>query len=213
MTTMTTYTFECECCFEDVDAWKEVECTGKVPHRLCADCVCKQMEVDVSNGKVEMHCMMGRACGGVYPSKTRERVLEDGSRRRAEREECRREVEAAGLEGFWRCPFCDFGAIFEPVEGDGEFWCRNEECLRTSCRRCGREGHGGADCDEVVAVEVPAGMVRCPKCRRVCVRESGCNFLQCSCLTFFCALCGEEASYSHFGLGAECALFGAGWSA
>jgi len=209
---MATFTFECQCCFEDVDASEEVECTGRVPHSFCVACVRTQVELDVTNGKSETPCVMTRACDGVYSRSTRYRVLSEVSRRRADREEVTKEVEAAGLEGFWRCPFCDFGAVCELIEGEREFWCRNEQCLRTSCRCCRREAHPGVDCDDTTeVVELPVGTVVCPSCGRMVCRDGGCNMIHCVCGTNVCAMCGEgipyRISYSHFGWEPKCLLY------
>lgn len=140
--------FECQCCFEEVDFEEKAECDGMVRHPFCVACVCKQIVMDVTRGESETHCIMARACEGVFSRKTRDRVLNEADRRRAEREEIEQAIYAAGLEGFWKCPFCDFGAVCEEVEGgETEFWCRNESCQRTSCRCCGKEEHPGVDCD------------------------------------------------------------------
>lgn len=204
-------TFECQCCFSDVEAAEEVRCTERVAHSFCVGCAMKQMESDARNGKAETGCLMGRACEGVLSDRTRDAVISEVGRRRAEREEVERAVYAAGLEGFWKCPFCDFGAICEEVEGETEFWCRNEWCQRTSCRGCQLEAHPGVMCDgtaAVKAVESSGATVGCPACGRWLSRsvhaEEGRNVVYCPCRIYMpvCLTCGRdlrEEHLEHFG--------------
>ena len=167
-------TFEYRCCLEDVDVEEEVRCTGRVAHSFCMECATKQVELDARKGNSETGCLMGRACEGVVSDMTRDRVVSEVGRRRAEREEVERAVYAAGWEGFWKCPFCEFGAICEEVLG---------ECQRTSCRRCQLEAHPGVMCDG--AAEVSGATIGCPACGgRLSVRthgEEGRNVVYCPC--------------------------------
>ena len=197
-------TFECRCCLEAVDVEEEVRCTERVAHSFCVGCAMKQMELDTLDGKPETGCLMGRACEGVFSHVTRDRVVVEVGRRRAEREEVERAVYAAGLEGFWKCPFCDFGAICEDVEGETVFWCRNEWCQRTSCRQCQREAHPGVLCDGATEAEAVSGVTtRCPACGRALSRavhgEEGRNVVYCPCQIYMpvCMACGRDLREQH----------------
>lgn len=199
-------TFECRCCFGDVDVAEEVKCTERVAHSFCVDCVWKQIELDARKGKSETSCLTGRMCEGIFSHKSRHGVLTEVDRRRVEREDLERSIYAAGLEGFWNCPFCDFGAICEEIEGETEFWCRNPDCQQTSCKKCQREAHPGRLCDggvETEATKPSGGMIRCPACGRPLSRsihgEEGRNVVYCPCQIYMpvCMWCGADLREEH----------------
>ncbi len=204
---------ECQCCYEEREASEMVKCNGVGLHIFCIPCARRQVELDATNGRAETHCILTRACEGMFSHATRDRVLTEVDKRYVEREEFEREIYAAGLEGFWRCPFCDFGAVCEEVEGETTFWCRNEPCQRTSCRLCQREAHGGALCSgtgtgAAKGVWLGQARVRCPGCGRQLCREAGpnagYNLKYCSCRTYMpvCLICGGDLKAEgtlHFG--------------
>ena len=208
------------CCYNEVLVVDSVPCSpgsggGRhVEHRFCMDCVRKQIELDVTRGLGQTRCISLGNCGGVFSSRMADRVLTEGMRRLGERERIERSVREAGLEGFWGCPFCDFGALCEEVENETSFWCRNGDCQRVSCRRCRREMHWGSTCSREgrgdvegdVEVELPGGVVRCPRCFRLVGKEEddgGCNMVRCTCegRPTLCVLCGKDISrdnHRHF---------------
>lgn len=199
---------ECQCCFEELENEPVVECTGPRPHVFCMTCAKKQLELDVTRGRSTTGCLMDRACPGLLSSRTRDLVLSEGSRRAAERLESLDQIHRAGLEGYWQCPFCDFGALCEEVEGETTFWCRNPSCQRESCRSCQGEAHHGRPCASGAEERLPSGVCRCPACGRMLEREaedgpgSGCNQLRCVCgRATVCVVCGVDttlAGYGHF---------------
>ena len=191
---------ECLCCYEDLRVGDAVSCSpggggGRhIPHWFCVVCVRKQIEMDVTRGLVETRCISLGNCEGVFSARTKDHVLTEVMRRLLEREQLERSVREAGLQGFWRCPFCDFGALCEEVEGETTFWCRNPDCQRTSCRRCGGEMHWNSPCAGEARLELPRGVVRCPCCSRLVGKDSGCNMVRCTCRVgpTLCVLCGKN---------------------
>lgn len=78
-------------------------------------------------------------------------------------------------------------------------------CKRQFCAACCHPSHPGASCDaaekerldpDLQALISAQNWKRCPACRQLCERESGCNFMtcpsdQCKGNTHFCYLCEE----------------------
>ena len=168
------------------------------------------MEVDIGKGEAETACILSPHCIGEFSYLTKDRVLREATKRAMERQHVDREVELAGMVGFRRRPFCEFGAIYD--EGLSDLACMNEQCMRRSCLACQQESHPGRLClhigkeqgeEEMV---LPEGTVRCLQCDRLVCRESGCNLLVCPCeggmeSTTLCAVCGkdiEEERHAHF---------------
>ncbi|CAJ1430399.1 unnamed protein product [Effrenium voratum] len=90
----------------------------------------------------------------------------------------------------------------ELVEARADVNC--PQCRQSFCAGCCQASHLGS-CEEAELRRLDPEMrklmeqeswVRCPACRHLCERESGCNFMtcpseQCKGATFFCYLCGE----------------------
>lgn len=189
--------YECQCCFEQVEGRAELWCSGPVRHRFCAGCVCKQRSGH-SGGRTP--CIMERACLGILSAAVEEVAARELARSIAERAEAERQVHDAGLEGYWRCPFCQAGVLWEGAEAEAEaeteFQCGNELCRRRSCWKCQRSSHPGCGCGPLVAV-------LCVGCGRGLGRErEGHNMVECSCMGVkMCLVCGQDVTasgYRHF---------------
>ena len=134
------------------------------------------------------------------------------------------EVNAAGIDKLVSCPFCPYQAIMEDSE-DKLFVCMNSECLKESCRKCGKISHVPLRCDELPEVEgarkkieeeLSMAMLRqCWQCKKMFYKESGCNRMTCTCGAQMCYLCKlPVTNYDHFygqggepGPGKQCPLF------
>ncbi len=184
---------ECQCCYEDLEGSAELWCSGIVRHRFCAACVCKQRSGHSGGGTP---CIMERACLGILTAAVEEAAVRELARRIAEREEAERQVYDAGLEGYWRCPFCQVGALWERAEVETEFRCGNEQCRRRSCRNCQLPSHPGRGCG-------PPAAVLCVGCGRDlrCERKRS-NMAECCCMGVkMCLVCGQDVTasgYRHF---------------
>ncbi|CAD8091125.1 unnamed protein product [Paramecium sonneborni] len=83
-------------------------------------------------------------------------------------------------------------------------------CKIKFCRKCSLEYHldKGIDCEkqkellrDVFYLEMKKNFnyCRCPKCKNMCEKISGCNFMYCRCKSNFCFLCDVELTEaSHF---------------
>lgn len=104
------------------------------------------------------------------------------------------------------CPSPGCSRLLVPTElvtARGEVTC--PVCVRAFCAGCGQPAHAGASCEaaelermdpELRRLIARENLKRCPVCRHLCERESGCNFMtcpseQCQGKTNFCYLCEE----------------------
>jgi hypothetical protein len=186
---------ECTCCFDD-EVLPQDMIVCEVGHEYCQQCVERHATEVVGqgvsppspplfsvtaalvsgSGRHEVPCM-DNGCEASFPIESLQAFLRpqvvDLMLRRAQQED----VTRAGLENMVQCPFCDFAMILEDVE-DKVFRCRNEECLKESCRQCRKANHVPLRCDEVkeasetqmrifVENKMAEAVIRqCPSCGR-----------------------------------------------
>lgn len=134
------------------------------------------------------------------------------------------EIQQADLTDLEECPFCEYKAIYPPVEENREFRCLKPGCMRMSCRRCQRPSHIPMTCAESrredskhlrkhVEEAMSKAVIRiCPnkKCKAPIIKEDGCNTLKCrKCSTVMCYVCKQNISRvkeSHFDLVRSCPI-------
>ncbi|KAI9713416.1 MAG: hypothetical protein M1820_000798 [Bogoriella megaspora] len=75
-------------------------------------------------------------------------IVNDAVLHKLDRLQQQEEIKAAGLNNLEECPFCDYQAVYPPVEVDREFRCENFHCKKTSCRKCRLETHVPLSCEE-----------------------------------------------------------------
>lgn len=205
--------FECQCCFETLTINKITHCDGDTLHYFCLDCARKNANNEMGNMRYKLICMSGDGCVASFSPMERERFLDDKALKALERMQLQAEIKQAGLEGFTSCPFCDYGAICDPVELDREFRCRKTDCEKVSCRICKSESHLPLSCDEykqenriserhvVEEARTAALLKQCPQCNVPIFKDEGCNRLSCPCGGTLCDFCGKNITgvgYSHF---------------
>ncbi|KNE59401.1 hypothetical protein AMAG_03684 [Allomyces macrogynus ATCC 38327] len=117
-------------------------------------------------------------------------------------------LRAANLDGFYDCPFCDYGAIVGEEFGI-VFKCEN--CFEESCIKCRRKSHIPNTCEEaakddklnaqhLIEEKLTEALIReCPKCKTKTTKENGCNKMTCRCGALFCYCCRALIQdYTHF---------------
>jgi hypothetical protein len=69
------------------------------------------------------------------------------------------------------------------------------ECGENTCRECSRVHKSHMSCDlSVVKLAKEVGWKRCPHCRMMVERSSGCRYMTCRCGQAWCYDCGEVRS-------------------
>ncbi|KAF1817281.1 hypothetical protein P152DRAFT_387701, partial [Eremomyces bilateralis CBS 781.70] len=203
-------TVECGCCFGDTPVNRTVCC--QFLHKFCRDCVRQLAATEIGKGLHQLNCMHESGCTTPFEMSTLREVLSEKTILVIERRRQQEEIAAAGIEGLWDCPFCDYKEIVGPIEEDHEFRCRNPECSIVSCRRCNEKSHIPLSCEEYrkekkstarheVEEAMTEALVRtCNKCSFKFYKDEGCNKIICSkCRNMQCYVCGKNVTdYNHF---------------
>eukprot|EP00747_Dinoflagellata_sp_TGD_P207787 gnl/TRDRNA2_/TRDRNA2_81326_c0_seq1.p1 gnl/TRDRNA2_/TRDRNA2_81326_c0~~gnl/TRDRNA2_/TRDRNA2_81326_c0_seq1.p1 ORF type:complete len:469 (-),score=61.13 gnl/TRDRNA2_/TRDRNA2_81326_c0_seq1:36-1385(-) len=203
----------CPICLEEVEASED----AGLPcgHAACSGCIVRYVESRVDSGQVspeELSCPLP-SCRMPMPETLIAHLLRnDGAAgvRLHERLldfQARRFVPDPGDgERLVTCPSPGCGRLLVPsqlAEEAGEVSC--PLCSRTFCAGCEQPAHPGRSCEAAEEERMDPELrklidnmnwTRCPVCRNLCERESGCNFMtcpseQCKSETHFCYLCGE----------------------
>ncbi len=205
---------ECGCCFDDVTLLKVTYCNGDEPHYFCLDCAQRNASNDIGSSRYELRCMHESGCTATFSRQQRTRFLDAKSIEKLECLQQKDEIRKAELPNLATCPFCDFAAIYPPVEEDREFRCYNPECAEVSCRLCKLKSHIPLTCEEskkengvserrVIEEARTEALIRtCGKCKVRILKEDGCNKVICtSCYAVLCDYCGKDITkvmYNHF---------------
>lgn len=203
---------ECGCCFADFSLHSMVHCDGHQEHAFCFKCARRNAEVQVGLSRWELKCMSTDGCSGGFSHGERTRFLDAKLIETLNRIEADSAVNLAGLN-LTTCPFCPFAAEYPSIEEDREFHCKNENCLKISCRLCNKETHVPKTCDEACSDDqrsarlkieeaMSSAMIRvCNKCKTPFIKEQGCNKMTCpkpNCRNMQCYICSQDCSYDHF---------------
>ncbi|RDK39789.1 hypothetical protein M752DRAFT_52577 [Aspergillus phoenicis ATCC 13157] len=205
---------ECQCCYLDVPANRSLPCEGESVHLFCFTCIRKSAETQVGLMKYQVQCVDTSGCQANFSRARLQEALGEGLMGKLDNLQQQDEIQQAGLIGLEACPFCEYKAIYPPVEEDREFVCKNPECEMVSCRLCQQESHIPRTCAEakkekgiperhLVEEAMSKALIRpCPKCNVKIVKESGCNKMICSkCRTSMCYICKKDITrekYDHF---------------
>ncbi|KAJ3539123.1 hypothetical protein NMY22_g4877 [Coprinellus aureogranulatus] len=203
---------ECQCCFTEHDIASIIFCPAD--HPFCIQCLSMHASTQLGNGNTDFLCMDTSECNLPFHESDHLRFLSLKLVALRNRLIMRHDLEAANLDSFEECPFCNWGCIIEiPVDSEPLFWCGDGEngCGVVSCRKCKKKGHSPRPCEEdegnkkerlVVEEAMSKALVRnCPKCSKGFVKEGGCNKMTCpSCGTVSCYLCRQiiKNGYQHF---------------
>ena len=203
---------ECQCCFTDTPLPKSTTCPGG--HPFCFECMQSNTKAQVELSRYQVLCMDGSGCKEAFSREEKHRFLDIKMLELLERLQQQADLRAADVEGLESCPFCDYAAIYPPVEEDKEFRCLMPTCEIVSCRLCRQVSHIPKTCAEykkdqgveerhVLEEAMTKALLKtCPKCGVSIVKEGGCNKMICSqCRTAVCDYCGQDitkSGYSHF---------------
>ncbi|TPX26748.1 hypothetical protein DIZ76_012210 [Coccidioides immitis] len=216
---------ECQCCYTDAPINRMIPCAGDQTHFFCQSCIKANAETQIGYMRYEIHCMDTSGCNALFSQVELADILGTALMRKIDDLRQRDEIEKAEIDGLEECPFCDFKAIYPPVEENREFRCLKSECWKVSCRSCKGGSHVPKTCDEArkeknipvrhkIEEAMSEAIIRiCPnsKCKMPIVKADGCNKLYCTkCRWIMCYVCKKDISkdgYHHFtGKGGSCPL-------
>ncbi|KAH6950995.1 hypothetical protein BKA56DRAFT_438290, partial [Ilyonectria sp. MPI-CAGE-AT-0026] len=205
---------ECECCCESFSRSGMIHCNAEHSHWLCVDCAGRNAEEVIGEAQCDIRCMSMQPCGAGFPQEERRKFLDSNLSRALDRYELREILASADIESLSHCPFCDFAAIYPPIESAEEFHCQHPECGIISCRICHKKSHKPRSCISIARAQGrPTSLQRiqeakskalirmCNKCGTPFVKEGGCHKMTCSvqeCRNVQCYVCPENCDYSHF---------------
>lgn len=164
--------------------------------------------------RYQVQCVDTSGCQAKFSRARLQEAIGESLMEKLDRLQQQDEIQQAELEGLEACPFCEFKAIYPPVEEDREFVCKNPDCEIVSCRLCQQESHIPRTCAEankeknlpqrhLVEEAMSEALIRpCPKCKVKIVKDMGCNRMVCSkCRTAMCYVCRRDITrelYEHF---------------
>ncbi|KAI9792236.1 MAG: hypothetical protein M1833_001235 [Piccolia ochrophora] len=182
-----------------------IECDESF-HLFCFDCARRNADNEIGQSKYKVRCMDGSGCQASFSRDQMDQFLDPKTIAMLSRLQQQDELRLAGLEDLVKCPFCDYAAIYPPVEVDWEFRCEGPDCQRDK----------GVNVRHTVEEAMSDALIRkCPKCEAKFVKELGCNKMMCpTCKTLQCYVCSKVIrDYSHFddetrnGARGRCPLF------
>ncbi|EGD95460.1 hypothetical protein TESG_02941 [Trichophyton tonsurans CBS 112818] len=195
---------ECHCCFSDTPLNRVVYCAAAEAHPFCWECMKSNAKAQVGMMRHIIHCMDVSGCDAGFSREELIKSVGGSLMNKLHDLQQLEEIQQADLPDLEECPFCEYKAIYPPVEDNCEFRCLKPGCMRISCRRCRGPSHIPITCAESrkegnkhlrkqVEEAMSNAVIRiCPnkKCRTPIIKEDGCNTLQChKCSTVMCYAC------------------------
>lgn len=208
---------ECSICAEECLLEEFVQCTNDCD--VCVFCYARNLLEGVKYVELRDKCLL--SCGATYtesafqkcvkfdlvPDSSLEQYYSIAANKLASDEKL---VKALG-DNKVTCPHCNQYFCVMDNPDDIEFRCLNPRCLIKTCRKCGKVSHLGKKCEKEietakdqyhkwVEVELDKIFARyCPLCKKPGIRESGCNWVKCTCGGSLCILCGKASSDAEHG--------------
>ncbi|KAM5442595.1 putative RBR-type E3 ubiquitin transferase [Microsporum ferrugineum] len=207
---------ECHCCYTDTPLNRTITCTATEAHPFCWKCIKFNAEIQIGMMKYDIQCMDMSGCKANFSKDHLVKSIGGTLMKKLSDLQQREEIDKAGLEDLEECPFCDYKAIYPPIEENREFRCLKPECMRVSCRKCHRVSHIPKTCQEMekekhvpirqkIEEAMSEAIIRiCPneKCKTPIIKEYGCNKMWCAkCRTVMCYVCKQnitKSGYKHF---------------
>ncbi|KAG8964414.1 hypothetical protein FRC03_001815 [Tulasnella sp. 419] len=186
-------------------------CPGR--HRYCMVCISTYIEVELkkgSDGKTvfPMRCPECPPRTWSIPELVAERVLT------AEVLEAWHFQKLLDSIVKIYCPYPDCSALVEVPHSEDLHEATCPACQRVVCAKCRVPWHNGFSCEDYyrrnnadrLTYELArrAGWRRCPRCKMIVERSSGCAHMSCRCGHHFCYRCGSDYMGGTCQRGSEC---------
>jgi hypothetical protein len=193
-------THTCAICLEEVKSLWSLSCG----HMYCRECIESHVKTLVASGDVFRVVCPTPTCRAPLRDKDVEFVCSADVTAQYRREFAR--INALRTREVVPCATPDCAGVLSAkhrsrADGRGPSalsrYC--EICGRDTCLSCMEQHDPDEKCDAADWKR------RCPKCRCLIVKSTGCNLVKCeNCRINFCNLCGQEADYSHFDKDGPC---------
>ncbi|KAL5731600.1 RBR-type E3 ubiquitin transferase [Ranunculus cassubicifolius] len=199
----------CYVCMEDGFKKKKMT-TMDCGHRFCNSCWTEHFIVKINEGQSRRIQCMAYKCYAVCDEAVVRKLVNKRNPNLAER------FERFLLESYiddhklvkW-CPSVPHCGNAIRVDDDNE--CYEVECVcgHEFCFNCSSEAHSPCSCliwelwmkksndDSETTNYFNANTKPCPKCKKACEKNGGCNHVVCVCKQAFCWLCGEATGMAH----------------
>ncbi|KAH0793700.1 IBR domain containing protein [Histomonas meleagridis] len=198
--------YECECCFCECPMERLVQCPEG--HLFCFECVRKQIETSISEGRTDVPCLHCGGCDQMVPMSELERSMPESVLARLSQAETMNAIISANISGVVKCYKCGYMAIVD--DDEEKMIC--PECKSETCTKCQCQYHQGMTCEQFRDIDkdrqleekMNEAVVRiCPKCKTQFVKDEGCNKMECPrCHTWICYWCRKvipkSVGYNHF---------------
>ena len=189
---------DCEICFNTTPLaslfyWNN-EC-----HNICLTCIKSYLIEEINVGKVQdlkcPHCLK------KFENDVIKQLLSEQMYQKYTRFVSNNRILADPLLRWCPNPSCSV-VVKIPISIISKFTC--ESCKTEICLKCNREAHDPLSCDQILEKELAnwssaKDVQRCPHCKVVVEKASGCNHMTCHlCHHEWCWLCGSVyTSYHH----------------
>ncbi|KAH9271616.1 hypothetical protein BASA83_006226 [Batrachochytrium salamandrivorans] len=147
-------TMECGCCFGDYSCDEMAQCDDG--HLFCFGCCRKMVETSMGLQTPYTKCPDINGCEYSISNTELKRFL-TSTAFNGYTSMCQMiDIQKAEIDGFERCPFCDYGVSFE-LSADEEpvLRCQSDSCKKATCRKCKKVAHQtGETCEDAKTLNV-----------------------------------------------------------
>ncbi|CAD8091273.1 unnamed protein product [Paramecium sonneborni] len=189
----------CYCSYEEEKCFTLPNCL----HQFCKDCLSQQFETKINENQIDLSDFKCPQCNRLFNPEIIENFLPPNLFKKY----CDFALQfnkIMGLEDHELLTNCLNEKCIEKfiIWKDAEYM-QCPSCKVKFCRKCSLEYHQdkGIDCEKqkelhkdifYFEMKKTANVCRCPKCKNLCEKISGCNFMYCRCKANFCFLCDVE---------------------
>jgi len=136
---------ECGCCFTEVPFSDMVQCNEG--HLFCRECLKRYVQESVfGSSKTSMDCMTS-GCKSSFPPGQIKLALPPELAARYDERLAEDNLLKAEVENLKRCPHCNYAVIIDDPNIT-VIYCKNTECMKSTCLLCKESAHKGQKCSE-----------------------------------------------------------------
>lgn len=204
----------CGVCMEKIEDVENLFNNGCI-HSYCIGCIKKYCKMKIESGEVMLTCP-SVGCDEVIDYLRIIRILEDDTVLIEKYETYLLNKTLEQMADIVWCPKAECGLAFTRNTHLNNVAC--PKCKHNFCAECNEDDHEGISCEILQQIKEIDGeidgiriwmkdkgriMKRCPRCRYICDKISGCNKMTCGkCKSYFCWTCtkllDKKSPYDHY---------------